>query len=422
MNNNIIKILSVIFILALFLRLLAVFSHEGINKMPTSDAKDYDEIAVNLKSGNGFSQVINGSMAPVVYRTPAYPLFLAGIYSIFGHNYTAVKVIQAIIGALFCILIFFITNMIYDNLITGLIASVCTAFYKPFISGFSCCAGPALLLSEYLYIFMIGLAVLSTACFIKNGNIKIGIISGIFMGLTILTRPEFALFPVLLIIYLVYTSRLFIITALKKYFIVYLFMILTILPWAVRNYIVFKEFIPLSTTSGVIFYVGNNSSANGGMGDAKAAIAMIDSEAMKNLSDKQRSGVFFKMGIKELKNNPKRIPKLFIRKILVHWAPFEDGFKIFNPFYAVVLFFGSIGILFFRKKVILENILLIALLTTTLTAIIAFGDPRYRYPYDAYLIIFAALASSEIIKKIKWGVLREARPSLFEKTARDNSR
>jgi len=393
-NNKLKQILFVIFMIAIFLRLSAVFSQKESERMPQIDAIGYDEMAVNLASGNGFSLFVNGSYVPVAYRTPVYPLFLAGIYSIFGHSYIVVKIIQAVIGALFCILIFLIVNAIYNNVIAGLIASLCIALYKPFISGFSYYGGPALLLSEYLFMFMVGLTILTTAYFIKNEDKRVGMLAGIFTGLTILTRSEFVIFTILLVIYLLYIAHFSVVTFFKKYFIIYLFIMLTMSPWIVRNYIVYKEFIPLSTTGGAIFWLGNNSLANGGQSDADSI------PVMKNFLNNQESKELFKIGIKELRSNPRRVPRLFIRKILVHWAPFENGFKKFNPFYAFALFFGSIGILFFRNKVILEKILLIILLSTTLTAIVTFGEPRYRYPYEPYLIIFAALAFSGIIRKI----------------------
>ena len=391
-KNNIAKILFGIFIVALFLRLLAVFSQKEIDRVPRSDASGYDEMAVNLVSGNGFSQSVNGSMTPVGYRTPIYPMFMAGIYYIFGHHYITVKIIQAILGALFCIIAFFIANIIYDDAAIGLIASLFAALYKPFISGFCYYGGPALFYSENLLMFIVGLAILALLYFIKKGNIKIGMLAGFLMGLAILTRPEFAIFPVLLAIYLLYASHLSIKEMLRKYFIVYLFIILTMSPWVVRNYIVYKEFIPLSTGGGYTFLRGNNALANGGLSTG--------TWSWEN-ADVQNNKEYYKMGIEYLKDNPKRIPSLFIRKILVHWAPFEDGFKWFNSFYAFILFFGSIGILFFRKKIILENILLLIFLSTTLAAVITYGDPRYRYPYELYLIIFSALTFSKMIRNIR---------------------
>ena len=154
MKNNTAKILLGIFVIALFLRLLAVFGQKEIDRVPRSDASGYDEIAVNLASGNGLSQSINGSMTPIAYRTPVYPMFLAGIYYMLGHHYIAVKIIQAILGALFCIIVFLISNIIYENAAIGLIASLCTALYKPFISGFLFYGGPASMYSESFFTFM----------------------------------------------------------------------------------------------------------------------------------------------------------------------------------------------------------------------------------------------------------------------------
>lgn len=392
MKNNTAKILFGIVIIALFLRLSAVFNQKEADRIPKRDAAGYDEMAANLASGKGLTQLIDGSLKPVIYRTPGYPLFLAGIYYISGHNYMTAKIVQAVLGALFCIIVFFIANLIHDDAMTGLTASLCAALYKPFISGFYFYGGPASLYSEYFCMFIIGLAILALLFFIKKGGAKTGMLAGLFMGLAVLTRSEFAVFPVILIIYLFCVSKLSIKALLKKYFIVYFFMVLAIIPWTARNYIVFKEFIPLSTNGGISFWGGNNSLANGGESDP--AWSWKDGTTKK---DKE----YFRKGMEYLKNNPKRIPALFTRKILVHWAPFAEGFRLFNSFYAFILLFGGIGILFFRKKSVLENILLLILVTTTVSAVITYGEPRYRYSYEPYLIIFSTPALIGIIRKVR---------------------
>jgi len=395
-NDKLKQALFIIFIVAIFLRLLVVFGQKDIR--PENDAKEYDEMGINIASGNGFSLFVNGSIRPVAYRAPVYPLFLASIYSIFGHSHVAAKIGQAVIGALLCLIIFYITYIIYGDIVMGLMASAFTALYKPFISGFFYYGGPAILLTECFYMFILGLTLLITIRFIKDGDMKIGVLAGIFMGLAILTRAEFVLFPILLGVYLFHITRFSIKEFFKKYFVIYLFIALTMSPWVIRNHLVYKEFIPLTTLSGEAFLIGNNSLARGGWAWPEDYTA-INRDMYR--SDNQKSKKYFKIAIKTLMDNPRRIPKLFIKKILVHWAPFEEGFKIFNPSYAFIFMFGSIGILFFRKRLILEYILLITLLSTTLTAMLTFGEPRVRYPYEPYLIIFTALTIREVIKKIK---------------------
>jgi len=390
-ENKAKAILLIIFIVALVLRLLAVIAQEESKKIPRRDDKQYDAIAVNLLSGNGYSMDMDGQKAPTTDRVPMYPLFLAGIYSIFGHTYIAVKVVQALLGALTCLLIFAITDIVYNNKKLSIIAACITAVYKPFVFGFHYYGSPAVLYSECFYIFIMAAALLTTLAFLKRGEKRLGILSGVLIGMAVLTRPEFALYPVLLMCYLFFISKFSAATFIKRYWIFYLFIMLTIMPWTIRNYVATGHFIPLSTKGGVEFWNGNNVFAYGGWGRIEN-LSFETRNRLNNLSEYERSRTLLRMGIDELKSNPKRIPKLFVRKALVHWAPFEKGFDMFNAFYAGVLLFSFMGMLFFRKHLMVENILLICFLTTTLVAIIIYGDPRYRHPYESFLIIFAALA------------------------------
>ena len=217
------KILFAIFMLALFLRLFAVFSQDESKTLPFSDAKQYDNIAVNIVSGHGFSKIVGGPYVPTTIRTPGYPLFLAGIYAVFGHSYIAVKIIQAVLGAVLCILIFFIANTIYDDKRVGLISSVLTAIYKPFILGFHYYGGPALLLTEYLHMFVVASAVLTLLLFIKKENKAFGILGGFLAGLAILIRAEFIIYLILLFFYLLCMHRLSVKKLVRKYLVLYLF-------------------------------------------------------------------------------------------------------------------------------------------------------------------------------------------------------
>ena len=392
-------ILLVIFVLALALRVWAVVAQAESERIPRADAKQYDNIAVNIISGNGFSEATDGSGVPTARRTPGYPLFLAAIYAIFGHSYIAVKIAQAFLGAVFCIVVFAIVNIVYNEKRISLIASFITAVYKPFVSGLHYYGGPSYILSEYLYILMLGSAALAVCILIKKENILSSITAGICIGSAILTRPEAVLFPVILIFYLFYISQLSIKRLIKKYLALYLIIFLTLSPWVLRNYVAMNRLIPLSTLGGYAFWQGNNSMTNGSWAYPEDHDEIRDKT--KRMSEYEANKIYFGCAITELKNNPKMIPRLLIRKLLVHWAPFEEGFKIFNPYYAVIFLLGSIGIIFFRKKYTMENILIIFLLTTSSAALIIYGDPRYRYPYEAFLIIFSALTIDKIFKSIK---------------------
>ena len=76
------KILFAIFILALALRLFIVFTQKESERVPRSDASNYDMIAMNLASGYGFSEEVENKKVSTARRTPVYPLFLSIVYRI----------------------------------------------------------------------------------------------------------------------------------------------------------------------------------------------------------------------------------------------------------------------------------------------------------------------------------------------------
>jgi hypothetical protein len=73
--------------LALLLRLWLV-AHA--TWLPVSDTRDYHDLARSLASGQGYVQVYDGERAEYrglafrAFRMPGYPVFLAGLYSLFG--------------------------------------------------------------------------------------------------------------------------------------------------------------------------------------------------------------------------------------------------------------------------------------------------------------------------------------------------
>src|SRR4051812_5991531 len=64
-----------------------------------ADALDYDYHAVSLASGHGFALSYG---RPTAFRPPAYPLFLAGVYTVFGtggDRLEAARIANAFVGA-----------------------------------------------------------------------------------------------------------------------------------------------------------------------------------------------------------------------------------------------------------------------------------------------------------------------------------
>ncbi|HOL23045.1 MAG TPA: hypothetical protein PLQ41_09375, partial [bacterium] len=70
----------------------------------------WDEIASNLISGRGFvveNPFNPGDIPYYSWRPPAFPLFLAGIYAVFGHKFLYAKIGLALISTFSVLLGYF---------------------------------------------------------------------------------------------------------------------------------------------------------------------------------------------------------------------------------------------------------------------------------------------------------------------------
>src|SRR5262245_41512493 len=86
----------------LALRLFFVFHFPHVS----GDSFVYGDIAKNWLDHGIYGVTDDGAVRPTLIRLPGYPAFLAGIFSIFGHeHYSAVMVVQALIDVNTCLVI-----------------------------------------------------------------------------------------------------------------------------------------------------------------------------------------------------------------------------------------------------------------------------------------------------------------------------
>ena len=102
--------------LAVFLFLLTLTSRICVayylaNDDP-GDGVIYSRLAKNLLEQNVYSLDKEAPFSPTLVRLPGYPLFIAAVYSIFGHeNNTAVRIVQAVFDTATCLIVALIAGL-----------------------------------------------------------------------------------------------------------------------------------------------------------------------------------------------------------------------------------------------------------------------------------------------------------------------
>ncbi len=264
--------LTLILALALALRLAFLFL-AGVNAPLSGDEPAYQQIAVNLAAGRGFVQN-NNPFFPgqdlYAWQAPLYPLSLGLLYLLTGPSPLVGKLFGIVVGVATVWATFDLTRRVWHDKrrdLVALLAALIVAVYPGFLTN------AHLLLSETLFTLLLVLAFdLLVAAAQRNFSPGLSIAAGVTWGLATLTRGITLYAVVPLALWLVWVGRDRIRTAgnrvwsylqaLRRPLVAAgLFVLMTIVviaPWTIRNYTVFKQFVPLETKGGVNFWLGNS--------------------------------------------------------------------------------------------------------------------------------------------------------------------
>jgi predicted acyltransferase len=224
----------------------------------------YARLARNLLEQGVFSAEEEAPFTPTLVRTPGYPLFVAGVYSVFGHaNNTAVRIVQAILDTVMCVIIAAIAWVWTEDerrkrkaaFWTFVLAALC-----PFIVVYS-----GLIMTETLTTFLMASMTLMASLALKSERWTRTIVfwaaTGIISGVAVMVRPDTGLFAAGIGLTLI-VSELFLSSGdrtkiLKKLAstswkgaVFSIAFCLVLVPWTIRNYRVFGMFQPVSPMHG----------------------------------------------------------------------------------------------------------------------------------------------------------------------------
>lgn len=378
------KILLVTAAFALLLRLLFAGTLEG--RLYFDDAVEYHGVALSLLQGKGLVNDVEG--LGVAATPPLYPFFLAACYFLFGESILTVRIVQALIGSLSCLLLYLVGREAFGKP-AGLVAAWIGALYPffVFLSGF--------LLTETLFIFLLLLLLLLLLKSAKQNGAGKAAAAGIVGGLAILLRPSLLFFPFLLgpLWILVGRPRW---RASKAFGAFLIFALLTVAPWTVRNYLRLGAFVPVTTHGGWSLYEANSPRGTGGPAMEEVGWP----KEVSGMSEVERDRFLTRQALLFIRQHPLNFLKLAFVKLARFWNVVPNFAEYRSPGYVLVslvcftpvLILGLWGIVITLKEKggIVPSILALPILYYTLLHMVFIGSIRYRIPIDALLILFAS--------------------------------
>jgi hypothetical protein len=406
--------LAVVFVIALALRVAIALWLPAEIIWP--DGHRYERVANNLLEGRGF-----GSISENRLSVPTQPLLIAGVELIFGKSYVALRLFFAILGAATCALGYVLGKRLFTPVTAFIAGSVLATYpYYVYLSG----------LFEYpqtFFIFIMAVSFVFLYRFLDSQRESALFVSGLGLGLGILSVPTAMLFLPLLLVSLRSADRT---EWVKRVCIVLLAVSIPVGSWAARNYFAYGEPILVNKASGVNFWIANNESyyrlgksavvpiCGAGYEDTtfcKDYLALNSRLRARNLTEVETVAAHERAswanGLKFVRDFPGQFTVLTARRLLRFWTPDPDAVTqghaqggssrdwIARLTYTPVLLLAALGMGMSMKKCA-RRIYPIAAYFIALTApyCVFLPSTRYRLPLDFFLILFAAFAFAQLTR------------------------
>lgn len=370
---------------ALVLRgIFAAWTVPGFNMDP--DSFSYDTIGRRLMT--------SGTLGDSVQRTPGYPVFLAGVHSLFGDGARAVIAVQSLIATVSVFFVFLIGRRLWNEQV-GLLGALLAAV-DPFQVYFT-----AKVLTETLFTFLLVLLVYQLVLLNESDDVAAGrsAATGLLLGIITLVRPE-ALGLALLVV--LGTGIQFMLRKNIRKAAVCSGILLTVslsvlLPWGLRNKGLTGQFILTSSNGGWTLYEGLSTDLSVQGWEAYRQKNMYPDVQAYGLDSEIKVRDHFAMKSREyIRSHPGTFALLAVRKLfkLYRLVPYEvfsrsarlASFLYFAPLLA--LFIGGMMVTAREWRRMLPVYLPIIFVTAI--HMIFTSQVRYRVPLQPLMALFAA--------------------------------
>lgn len=424
------RIIKLIF---LFLALITIYRIGKVaagNEWKDVKGDEYYWIAQSIAAGQGFSfsadhrwlfvdfksKYPSTEYHPTAWEEPVYPYSLGLAMKYFGdQGRLLILILQSIAVYFTSLFIFLITKRVFKSE-WGVLSSIIFMLFWPEIRFLSegtfappIFAGLGLSGSTLVFLW-----------FLDKISIKRGIILGIVFGISCLTLAAIQLTMPIMVLLTFYFARMQKTIVWREVLAVVLAFIVILMPWTIRNYSVFGEFVPFRNGVGQGLHMSNQMVAatfNDGkfacedslgpiwkVDNAKTALESISVMREKRMAiykrayecieleaptdyakynEAQRDKIYLQSAVNFIVSNPMIFMNLAYQKVkmlMIGW----------NKRHSFVAILGIIGMLLSWKN---KKVLVLVLITFGYIipfSLIGAWFYRYRYPVEPILLILAS--------------------------------
>ncbi len=404
-------------IIGLIIRVVAVFVLNDYHDPLTAE---YGVVAKNIVAGKGFvGGGWLGPEMPTALNTPVYPLFLAAwLWVGVPLPFLGVELSQALLSAL---LIYFIGKIAshWIDTTAGLLSGLMATFYPPLIY-FCKQISPAIFTTFFTIVSFFVLL-----HFFQRPIWRRAIFLGLVWGISCLVEPIllYGLPGAALLVVMDQGRR---IKILQKLTVTLFIGLLVLLPWTIRNYLVFQQIVFLKTSFDLNFWLGNNPHATGFLYTASGepmqnTLPASTLEYLSSLNEAERYAVLRYEALQWIAANPLQFLKLTMMRIVYLWVISPTYlitdqnivepryFYVFRSIIQIVLLLLALlgSVLTYRKyrQFFVLSIWWLAAFTAPYAISVA-GNTRYRLPVEPILLILASVCFGTLVGL--WRRKREA--------------
>lgn len=407
---------------------------------PLADPAFHDYWARSILSGdwNPPSGEENPRIAEVPYqRPPGYPYFLALAYALTGKSYLGARIVQMAVGLGTALLAFFLGRALFSRAVGLLLAAFC-ATYWAFIYFEGELHAPVLISAFNLAVL------LALTLWAKRPNVRRAAVAGILLGIGALIQSTTLLFAPVGAAWMAIAGRKLGARAKRDALVFLAATVVAIAPATIRNWVVAKDLVLISSNGAINFFIGNNEEADG------VSVRIPDLQEMawmsgwswfsydrivagmslregRPLKYSEASRIFTKRALEFIRKNPAKFAALCAKRAVLFWGPTEvannraiqvdkdrsptlrrlPGF----PYALSLSLAGALALIWGRRRVPKESrnpatdAALVAVGLFILTFFLSFvpflAAARFRVPIIPVVLIFAAYGITCLIDAVR---------------------